>query len=174
MKHTRTPAFQHGVTMIEVLVAIVVLSFGLLAMLGLLLNGLRMTSTSNYRTIAAQQMVAMADMINANPDIAGSYSPPAAVSGSTYCFSTNCNSTQIAPADYDIWRLNVASSLPNGSGVVCLDSSPTDGNSANFLCDNTGRTTVKICWNENARVAISGGGGSGADSSTDTCLTTQL
>ena len=46
---------QHGVTMLEVLIAIVVLSFGMLGLLGLLTNGLKMTSSSQYRTIAAQQ-----------------------------------------------------------------------------------------------------------------------
>lgn len=173
MKHNRTSSFQHGVTMIEVLVAIVVLSFGLLAMLGLLLNGLRMTSTSNYRTIAAQQLVAMADMMNANPDLIGAYASPVANNG-TYCFGANCTGTQVATADYDIWQSNVANSLPNGSGIVCLVNSAVPTNFQNFVCGTTGRPSVKICWNENARVAISGGGASGFGASTDTCLTAQL
>lgn len=191
---------QQGVTMLEVLIAIVVLSFGLLGMLGLLTNGLKMTSSSQYRTIAAQQLTAMADMINANPEIVAKYAPPSGTRDSNYCFTTTGCTTVVAtntvtagtppvtttsttitsalPAtDYFLWQKDLEAKLPAGSGIVCLDSTPADGNSANFACDNSGRPTIKICWNENDRIAISGGGGSGAASSAtaqDTCLTTQL
>nr|MBL8410253.1 type IV pilus modification protein PilV [Dechloromonas sp.] len=165
---------QQGATLLEVLIAILVLSFGLMGLLGLIMNGLKMTTSSHYRTIAAQQIVAIADLVNANPDISSAYSPPGSVSGSAYCITTACSTTQIAPADYDRWQLNVAASLPNGGGVLCLDASPADGNLSNFACSGTGRPTVKVCWNENTRVAISSGGASGTDSSTDTCLTSQL
>ena len=73
MKSRHPHPFQQGVTLLEVLIAIVVLSFGLLGMLGMLMNGLKMTSSSHYRTIAAQQLTAMADMINANPSLIGTY-----------------------------------------------------------------------------------------------------
>jgi type IV pilus assembly protein PilV len=191
---------QQGVTMLEVLISIVVLSFGLLGLLGLLSNGLKMTSSSQYRTIAAQQLTAMADMINANPEIVAKYSPPSGTADSNRCFSmsgcsttvvTNTTTTGTPPVsttsttitsplpatDYLLWQRDLANNLPSGVGVVCLDSTPADGNSANFACDNTGRPTVKICWNEHDRIAISGGGGSGAAASAsaqDTCLTTQL
>lgn len=175
MRPNSAPTFQHGVTLLEVLIAVVVLSFGLLAMLGLLLNGLKMTSSSNYRSIAAQQLVAIADMVNANPYLIAGYSPPGAVSGSIYCFTANCAATALPPADFDRWQLNVASSLPNGSGTLCLDDTPEDGKSGAFACSNTGRPTAKICWNENARIAISGGGGSRNDSTiNETCLVSQL
>ena len=76
MKSRHPHPFQQGVTLLEVLIAIVVLSFGLLGMLGMLMNGLKMTSSSHYRTIAAQQLTAMADMINANPSLVNLYSTP--------------------------------------------------------------------------------------------------
>lgn len=174
IRTTPFSSHQHGVTLLEVLIAILVLSFGLMGLLGLIMNGLKITTSSHYRTIAAQQIVAMADLVNANPDIASTYSPPNPVTGTAYCITTACLSNQIAPADYDRWLLNIAASLPNGGGVLCLDASPADGNLANFSCSGTGRPTVKVCWNENARISISSGGGSGTDSSTDTCLSTQL
>ncbi len=192
---------QHGVTMLEVLIAIVVLSFGMLGMLGLLTNGLKMTSSSQYRTIAAQQLTAIADMISANPDISFAYAAlPSNSAVTSNCLTatgcattvstlttttgtppvttttTSLSSTALPQTDYELWRQNLAM-LPQGVGVVCLDSTPADGNSANFACDNSGRLTVKICWNEQGRVAISGGGGSGGAASAsaqDTCLVTQL
>lgn len=189
---------QHGVTMLEVLIAIVVLSFGLLGMLGLLTNGLKMTSSSQYRTIAAQQLTAMADMISANPDIAFAYAAlpanssvtanclttagcPTGVSttttGSPPVTTTSLSNTQLPQTEYELWRRNLLALLPQGAGIVCLDGTPADGDSANFACDSSGRLTVKICWNEHGRVAISGGGGSGGAASAtaqDTCLVTQL
>lgn len=208
MKPPTFRAVQRGVTMLEVLIAIVVLSFGLLGLLGLLTNGLKMTSSSQYRTIAAQQLTAMADMINANPEIIAKYAPPSGTVDSNHCFSssgctTNVSTTTttagtppvsttttnittaLAATDYDLWRKDLLAKLPYPAprptglqlGVVCLDSTPADGDTTNFACDGLGRPTIKICWNEHDRIAISGGGGSGAAASAsaqDTCLTTQL
>ena len=175
-KHSHTQA---GVTMLEVLVAIVVLSFGLLGMLGLIVNSLKMTSSSHYRTIAAQELTAMAEAINANPDLIANYAPPGSANTSDYpnCLGTAgsaCTTTKLPPIDHALWQSNLARLLPGGSGVVCLDQTPADGNSAGFQCSGTGRPTIKICWNENARIAISKGGASGTDSSTDSCLSVQI
>lgn len=178
---------QHGVTILEVLIAIVVLSFGLLGMLGMITNGLKMTSSSHYRTIAAQQLTAMAEKINANPNIQLKYSPPANAATSTCLTTAGCDPSaanvpaKIANTDYNLWLSQLDALLPpfgigTQKGVVCIDSTPSDGNMSNFACDSSsnGRVTVKICWNESARVSVSGGGVTGVDSSTDTCLSTQL
>ncbi len=176
MKPRHSHSFQQGVTLLEVLIAIVVLSFGLLGMLGLLMNGLKMTSSSHYRTIAAQQLTAMADMINANPYLISSYSPPTSSTITATCLTTTgCGTTALPPTDYGLWLANLASLLPSGTGVVCLDATPADGKSGAFACDGLGRPTVKICWNENARVSISKGGVGDSDTSAnDTCMSTQL
>lgn len=181
MKSRHPHPFQQGVTLLEVLIAIVVLSFGLLGMLGMLMNGLKMTSSSHYRTIAAQQLTAMADMINANPSLIGTYAnatpmTPSSTTVAATCFTTGGCGTALPPTDYKLWQDNLRALLPNdtGRGILCLDATPADGNSGAFACDNTGRPTIKICWNENARVAISSGGVTGSDSSTDTCMSTQL
>lgn len=171
---------QSGVTMLEVLVAILVLSFGLLGMLGMITNGLKMTSSSHYRTIAAQQLSSMADMINANPFSVDEYAPPTSSTTANCLTSSGCSSTKslipnlIANTDYALWQANIQSQLPNAGSIVCLDSSPADGNTANFQCSGSGRITVKVCWNESTRIAISGGGVSTADTSSDTCLSAQL
>ena len=165
---------QTGVTLLEVLVAIAVLSFGLFGLLGLLTNGLKMTSSSQYRTIAAQQLTMMADMIKANPLIEGKYMSLTATNKVGTCLATaGCTSAELPNNDYYLWQ-KYLEVLPGGKGIVCLDSAPGNGNSTNFQCSGTGRVTVKICWNENARVAISKGGVSGTDASTETCLSEQL
>lgn len=171
--------------MLEVLVAIVVLSFGLLSMLGMLASGLKMTSSSHYRTIAAQQLTAIAEKINANPNIPERYSPPTNTATASCLTTAGCDAaaanvpTKIANTDYNLWLSQLDALLPpfgsgTQKGIVCKDSTPSDGNMSNFACDGSGRVTIKICWNESTRVSVSGGGVTGADSSSDTCLSTQL
>lgn len=165
---------QSGVTLLEVLIAILVLSFGLLGMLGLITNGLKITGSSNYRSIAAQKLTEMADMINANPALITAYAPPTSTLTGNCLTTAGCTTAQLPNMDYRLWLENISTILPSGTGKVCLDSSPSDGNSLDFACSGTGRPTVKVCWNESARIATSGGGSSGTDSSTDTCLSSQL
>lgn len=191
MNTDRSLAQQQGVTLIEVLVAILVLSFGLLGMLGLTANGIKMSSSSQYRTIAAQQLAAMADMINANPYIVSKYSQPTSTADATCLSSSGCAHTSTTTAltdasyakmpnnDYALWQANVVRLLPSGAGIICLDATPADGNSGNFECAGAGRPTIKICWNENARISTSRGGASGGSigtdtSSTDSCISTQI
>lgn len=166
---------QSGVTMLEMLIAILVLSFGLLGMLGLILNGLKMTSSSQYRTIAAQQVAAMAEVVNANPGIVGSYAPPSNTLTANCLAAAGCGDTgTIAGTEYALWLDDVGRLLPGGVGTVCLDSTPADGNSSAFACSGSGRMTIKVCWNEQRRVAISGGGVTGSDTSGDSCLAVQI
>lgn len=188
MKNGKSFLRQQGVTLLEVLIAILVLSFGLLGMLGLTANGIKMTSSSHYRTIAAQQLASMAEMINTNPYIVSKYAPPTNTANTACLSTTGCahtsTTTNLSDAsyanmpnnDYNLWLVNLARLLPNGMGIVCLDASPADGNSTTLAtsCSGAGRPTIKICWNENRRVSISGGGASGTDSSTDTCISAQL
>lgn len=146
---------QAGITMLEVLVAIVVLSFGLLGMLGLIMNSLKMTSSSHYRTIAAQQLTAMAEAINANPNLIANYAAPGTTPNYTNCLGTaGCTTAELPQTDYALWRENIRVLLPSGTGTVSTSTRPT----------------VRICWNESARITISGG----TTGAADTCLDAQL
>ena len=64
----RRPAYSltQGFTLLEVLIAIVVLSFGLLGMAGLQANGVKNTHSANLRTLAVHQAYDMADRMRAN------------------------------------------------------------------------------------------------------------
>ncbi len=146
--------------MLEVLIAIVVFSFGMLGMLGLVLNSLKMTSTSNFRSVAAEQLAAMADALNANPVMISDYLTAAEATTLTptaACFTTTgCTAAELAATEYKLWLDRVADLLPSGAARLCRDSSPSDGDSADWACDNAGRPVVKICWNESRVSAESG------------------
>lgn len=160
---------QEGATMLEVLIAIVVFSFGMLGMLGLVLSSLKMSSTSNYRSVAAVQLAAMADALNANPVMIGDYLTAAGATTLTptaACFTaTGCTAAQLAATEYKLWLDRVADLLPSGAATLCRDSTlpNTDASESSvgpsdWKCDGNGRPVVKICWDESRVSTVSGSG----------------
>ena len=65
--------WQAGVSLVEVLVAVVVLSIGLLGLAGLQASGIRVGQSSIYRSQAAQLAYDMVDRMRVNVASAGSY-----------------------------------------------------------------------------------------------------
>lgn len=147
---SRINSQQKGSTLLEVLIAIVVFSFGMLGLLGFILNSLKMTSTSNYRSIAAEQFTAISETLNANPKLVSTYAAAASSNITSSCFNTGCSATQLPATEYGRWQQYIAnhSGLPNAQSTICNDSTPADGTPTNWQCDGLGRPTVKICWDE--------------------------
>jgi len=120
----KTPKNQSGFSMIEVLITVLILSFGLLGMANLITTGMRANTTAQYRSIATQQTLDMADRMRANLAgvRAGSYDAIAAgIPAANDCFAAECDETQIATYDQAQWNTTNAAVLPNGSGTVAGD-----------------------------------------------------
>jgi type IV pilus assembly protein PilV len=150
-----------GITLIESLVAILLISMSALAYAALQLRGLSGNSSAMWRSKAVQLTLEMADRMRANrvAVLAGSYDSLTAPSALPSCGSTTaCTPTQTATMDYAAWSTTVGAELPTGSGVVCLDSTPDDGTAASPACDGLGTTyAVKVFWTERStasRVAM--------------------
>lgn len=129
---------QSGFTLLEILVAIVVLSLGLLGLAGLQAASLRNNQTAYYRAIVIQQTNDIADRIRANQAgaKAGDYNNLAAtIPADPDCVTNSCTASQIATADHSQWNNNNARLLPGGVGTV------TSGPSGTF--------DVTISWTEN-------------------------
>ena len=142
---------QSGNTMLEVLISILVLSFGMLGMLGLIINGMKMSSSSKNRSIAAEQFSTMVEIVKANPFAISIYDAATSTTITTDCFNTAaCTGTsEMPPTEYGVWKARLAKVLPpSGDGTVCRDSTPSDGIPGAWACDGNGRTTIKICWSE--------------------------
>lgn len=107
---------QCGVTLIEVLVTIVILSFGLLGVAGLLVGGVSNTVASEAATKASQLAADMADRIRANPAnaLTGSYN--------TLYATTETVDGTIAKSDLVAWKGALASQLPSGQGEIGVTS----------------------------------------------------
>ena len=122
---------QTGFTMVEVLVALVVLAIGLLGIAALYLNSLQSGRTAIYRTQAVNLAADLADRIRANRTAQAAYGTLFAdaevqVAG---CYTTGgCIDTDLASSDLALWKGTVAQLLPNGQGqvVVTLPIIPGD------------------------------------------------
>jgi len=119
---------EDGVAMLEVLITILVISFGLLGVAGLQVTGLKNNQMSYLRSVATAQTYDMADRMRANMEEGvkvGKYdsiSPivtyvdpgcanPASATG-------GCTPAQMAAYDAYAWQLANASLLPQGQGTV--------------------------------------------------------
>lgn len=114
--------------MLEVLIAIVVISFGLLGLAGLQAVGLKNNQTSYLRAIATQQAYDMADRMRANRTgvYAASYDSIAAGAGSDPgCISSGCSTSQMAQYDRFAWNTANAALLPGGDGTVTGTGAPS-------------------------------------------------
>lgn len=116
-------ASQRGFTMIEVLIAILVLSIGLLGLAGLQATGLRNNHQAYQRSIATQQVYDMADRMRANPAgvDAGAYNAISGIPTNPGCTgSGTCSPANIAAYDAAEWNSANAALLPSGAGTVAV------------------------------------------------------
>lgn len=148
-----TGRFQGGVALIEAMIALVVVSVVFVAMAGLQTRSLLTFNSSSLRSKATSAMATMTDRVRANSAgyRAGHYNDLTASASNPACIGTNagCTAAQVAETDYFFWRTELASVLPAGTGIVCVDSTPDDGTPTAPACDGVaagGRLTLKVWW----------------------------
>jgi len=134
-----------GFTLLEVLVALLVLSIGLLGLAALQASGTRYVHGSYLRSQAVIQAYDMADRIRANlPGVqAGDYTDLSGIpSTHSDCTSSSCSAAQMA--QFDLWQWNTANAalLPAGAGTVTIAANTGGCVVANCIC------TITVDWHE--------------------------
>ena len=119
---------QRGVGMVEILVALLVMSIGLLGYAGLQLRALGSTEDAHYRTQAIALAQDLSERIAANPEslaaytTAGSWEAKTAAAGKPAgwdtCTTADCNSAQMAANDILQVSWQSALLLPGGQALV--------------------------------------------------------
>lgn len=109
-----------GFTLIEVLVAVVVLSVGLLGLAGLQATSMRNNHDAYLTTQATYLANDMADRIraNANPTALAAYAAGNSAQNVTCYTAGGCSPTAMAGNDRFEWDTNLATFLPVGQGTV--------------------------------------------------------
>lgn len=114
---------QHGVTMIEVLVTLVIVAVALLGTAGLQLYAMKLNKSGQFRTQAVFAASDLFERMEANKSaaIAGNYAVTltSVVSlAATDCAAAACNSTALAADDMSKWETTVAAMLPQATWNV--------------------------------------------------------
>lgn len=160
---SRATSRQHaGFSMVEVLVSIVILSFGLLGMVGLQAAALNTNRDARLQSSAIVLAREMAEMMRGNKDVAllatanpylvGDLSSPLVAPTPIYCLSvgsTCANSTQAAQAQVTDWLARVDAELPGARVAICRDTAPYLSGLPQWGCTSAATTDpilVKIGW----------------------------
>ncbi len=148
------PRRSAGFTLLEVLIAIVVVAFGLLGLAGLQVFALKNNQSASLRVAATNLTTDIIDRMKANylGVINDNYNRPLTADYNTTvanCATTGCTYSELAANDLREWKERVAAALPGGIGIVCLDRNPADNSLPTAAdCDGEGATgyAVKIWW----------------------------
>lgn len=122
-----------GFTLLEVMVAMVIFSIGLLGLAGIQGIALKNNTTAYMRTIAMQESYNMSDIIRANTATDGSrdaiftntLANTSISEPSTKCIAptaTSCSRSEMAQFDVHHWKERLDDALPSGKGEVTFDA----------------------------------------------------
>jgi type IV pilus assembly protein PilV len=164
-----TPNRSRGFSLLEVMVALVIISIGLLGIGALQASAFVKTHASQTESVVAIEARSLADAMEANPGywksvpastiaVASSTLSDATLQASPIgCVQAICTATQMAASDLKQWGTDLNTQVPGATGqVTCQIGAPV-------IC------TIQVTWQPKATVAIS----KGTQSST-TALPTNL
>ncbi|HEY8537471.1 MAG TPA: type IV pilus modification protein PilV [Steroidobacteraceae bacterium] len=128
-----------GFSMVEALVALVVLAAGMLGIASLYVVTLQTSGSAIYRMQAVNLASDIADRIRANRQAGAAYAASPPTSPPSSCQAAVCTEQQMADYDFYWWHQQVQEALPgNPTGTIEVTAGPGDANSY----------TITITWLE--------------------------
>lgn len=154
-----------GFSLIEILIALVVLAVGLLGTLALQLATLRTSRVTGDEASALQIATEIAEQLRnhaRSPEIVTMYAQVALSAtltfdegaGSVSCFGSeaNCNSVELAAFDIQQWKALIRNRLPGGRLRICRDAQPwqLSTRSMQWACSDSANAKdplwIKLGW----------------------------
>lgn len=140
---------QRGLSMIEVLIALVVLAIGLLGTAAMQTLSLEGTANANSRSVAFYLANDVIDRMRANSagETAGDYSDVSKAATTANCSAAaGCTAKEMAFNDLQEWQTSIATLLPGGVGTI---SGPAATGNANYV--------ITVSWRERTKEAKASG-----------------
>ena len=150
---------QAGFSLVEVMVALIVVSVGMLGIAKMQALALASTGTAKMRSLAAIQAASLAATMHAdraywagiganltvtvlpNGTITGNGTQITAPASHCSAVATPCTSAQIAAQDLSDWAAGVNGTLPNDTATITCNIDATGSNPVNC--------TIQLVWTEN-------------------------
>lgn len=137
-----------GISLIEVMVALVVISVGMLGIAGLYLASLQAGRAANLRSQAVNLATEMSDKIRANRWAKLNYANAAGnLPGYVDCQTVfTCTSAQVAQMDLNLWVNAIRAALPGGAAAATGSVVVTDMLAGEGL--KLTRYQITVSWRE--------------------------
>lgn len=114
---------QTGFSLVEVLIALVIMSVGMLGIAGLYVQSMQAGRTSMFRHHAVTIAGDVADRIRANPTAGVAYiAADAGIDNGCVAGGVNCTADQMAASDILLWTDQVEDVLPTGTVTIAFDN----------------------------------------------------
>ncbi len=125
-----------GFSLIEVLIALIIMSVGMLGIASLYVQSMQAGRTSLFRHNAVTLAGDVADRMRANPTAGVAYAG-AGANNNCIAMGTNCSNVQMAAQDILLWQEQADDTLPNGAVTITFDNTV-----------NPPVYTIAITWDE--------------------------
>ena len=141
IKDIRANRNQRGFSLVEVLIALIIMSVGMLGIAGLYVQSMQAGRTSLFRHHAVTLAGDVADRIRANPTAEVGYAAGAGVDFSCVGGGIDCNPVEMASNDILLWKQQADESLPNGDVTILFDNTTVPPS-----------YTIAVLWDEPGEV----------------------
>jgi type IV pilus assembly protein PilV len=125
LPQTRIAKLASGFSLIEVLIALIIMSVGMLGIAGLYVHGMQAGRTSMFRHHAVTLAGDVADRIRANPTAGVAYiDAGTAPAPGVNCIGggIDCTPAEMADSDMFFWDQQADATLPNGDVTVAYNN----------------------------------------------------
>lgn len=145
-----------GFTLLEILIAVLVLALGILGAVALQLGALRARHQSMLASHATQLAASLAERMRANPAQSVTYLTlnydalvdPSPSAPSALCHGGACNAAQLALVDLYDAQVLAKQNLPGGRVLICRDADLWAGGKLRWDCSGgaSAPLVVKVGW----------------------------